>query len=69
MIKVSYDPAELLALQELDEVMKALKLSDEDVIELLLDNSTINQQRLIQHWYSDYEVDCAFSEAEESHHI
>ncbi len=67
MIKVRYEPAELLALQELDEVMKALKLSDEDVIELLLDNPTINQQRLINQWFSEYQIDCAFAEAENRH--
>ncbi len=44
-IKVFYDPAELLALQELDEVMKALKLSDEDVIEILLNDLKLYQKK------------------------
>jgi len=65
LIKKYYDPAELLALQELDEVMKALKLNDEDVIEILLNSPTIPQQNLIQEWFNNFQQDCVLAEAED----
>jgi len=65
LIKKYYDPAALLALQELDEVMKALKLNDEDVIEILLNSPTIPQQNLIQEWFNNFQQDCVLAEAED----
>jgi hypothetical protein len=65
LIKKYYDPAELLALQELDEVMKALKLNDEEVIEILLNQPTHLQQNLIQEWFNNFQQDCAMAEAED----
>ena len=64
-IKKYYDPAELLALQELDEVMRALKLNDTDVIEILLNNPNLKEQNLIQEWFNGFQQDCAMAEAEE----
>lgn len=65
LIKKYYDPAELLALQELDEVMRALKLNDEDVIEILLNDPKPHQLSLISQWYSNFQQDCAMAEAED----
>lgn len=66
-IKSTYEPVELLAMQELDEVLKALKLSDEDVIELLLDNINLHKQNLIQEWYNNFQQDYARTEAEDKY--
>ena len=65
LIKKYYEPAELLALQELDEVMRALKLNDEDVIEILLNDPKPHQLSLISQWYSNFQQDCAMAEAED----
>ena len=64
-IKKYYEPAELLALQELDEVMKALKLNDVDVIEILLNNPTLPQYNLIQEWFNNFQLDSAMAQAED----
>lgn len=56
--KSYYRPAELLALQELDDVMKALKLSDEDVIEMLLDDLRPFQEKMVSDWYDRFLEDC-----------
>ena len=67
LIKKYYEPAELLALQELDEVMRALKLNDTDVIELLLNNPTLAQRNLIQQWFNEFQQDSALADAEEKY--
>ncbi len=60
----NYEPAELLALQELDEVLKALKLSDEDVIEILLNDLKANQKNLVQQWFNKFQEDQILAEAD-----
>ncbi len=64
IIKKYYDPADLLALQELDEVMKALKLNDVDVIEILLNDLNLQQQNLVQQWYNNFQEDELLQEAD-----
>lgn len=60
----NYEPAELLALQELDEVLKALKLSDEDVIEMLLNDLKPYQKNLVQQWYNNFQQNLVLEEAD-----
>jgi hypothetical protein len=64
-IKNHYDPAELLALQELDEVMKALKLNDVEVIEILLNDLKPFQMNLVQEWYNNFQENQLLAEAEQ----
>jgi len=59
-----YEPAELLALQELDEVLKALKLSDEEVIEMLLNDLKPYQKNLVQQWYNNFQQNLVLEEAD-----
>jgi hypothetical protein len=63
-IKNHYDPAELLALQELDEVMKALKLNDVEVIEILLNDLKPFQMNLVQEWYNNFQENEILAEAD-----
>jgi len=67
IIKKYYDPADLLALQELDEVMKALKLNDVDVIEILLNDLNLQQQNLVQQWYNNFQEDELLQEADQKY--
>jgi hypothetical protein len=60
----NYEPAELLALQELDEVLKALNLSDEDVIEMLLNDLKPYQKNLVQQWYNNFQQNLVLEEAD-----
>ena len=64
-IIIDYEPAELLALQELDEVMKALKLNDVDVIGILLNDLEPARTKLIQQWFNEFQKDSVIAEAEE----
>ena len=50
--------------QDLDSIMKILKLDEEAVKEILLDDLTDNQQTLVDEWLNEYNLDCEIEYAE-----
>lgn len=55
----------VLSAYGLDEVQKVLNLSDDDIIEILLDDCQIWHTKIME-WYSNYMVDSAIELNERS---
>ncbi len=51
----------------LEEVQKALRITDDQIIEILLDNYPRWQSEIMQ-WYSEYLISCSMEEAERRFH-